>query len=591
MLGFFLGTEADAADMGLALTAPYVNMNNIIIRNKASSYPGENLVCAIVEGQRLPGDIHAAKVVAYPGVREALSAVNRGEADIIYGLSARMERDIQTYQFVNLVPVTIVNDSDDLNFALMRPADPDLLTILNKALGSLSTDQKTELLNRNMVSMGAGNLSIIDIMNANPLLFILILSLFLAAVMTAVLLVNRSHTKAVIMENNLEKAEAESRAKGDFLSRMSHEIRTPMNAVMGLTDLTLMKNNMPEDVRENLIKIQSSSRYLRDLINDILDMNRLDSGMLSIAREPFSLGQLLDELQGMMENEAKRRGLSYTLEQDITHNDLTGDVIRLRQVLTNLLSNAFKFTEPGGSVCLRVIEKGSSDAGAEYSFRVSDTGVGVSEEDQKRIFSSFEQVGTNYSRSQGTGLGLAISSSIVELMDGRLKVKSKPGCGSEFYFTITLPYGAPVAAAKESRESLAKSGLLRGIRVLLAEDNDLNAEIIMQLLETQEAEVIRCENGRLAAEQFENSEVNAIRVILMDIQMPEMNGYEATRAIRGMDRPDAKTIPIIAMTANAFAEDVRAAADAGMNAHLSKPLDVEKMWSTLRGVLEGGAQE
>ena len=591
MLGFFLGTEADAADMGLALTAPYVNMNNIIIRNKASSYPGENLVCAIVEGQRLPGDIHAAKVVAYPGVREALSAVNRGEADIIYGLSARMERDIQTYQFVNLVPVTIVNDSDDLNFALMRPADPDLLTILNKALGSLSTDQKTELLNRNMVSMGAGNLSIIDIMNANPLLVILILSLFLAAVMTAVLLVNRSHTKAVIMENNLEKAEAESRAKGDFLSRMSHEIRTPMNAVMGLTDLTLMKNNMPEDVRENLIKIQSSSRYLRDLINDILDMNRLDSGMLSIAREPFSLGQLLDELQGMMENEAKRRGLSYTLEQDITHNDLTGDVIRLRQVLTNLLSNAFKFTEPGGSVCLRVIEKGSSDAGAEYSFRVSDTGVGVSEEDQKRIFSSFEQVGTNYSRSQGTGLGLAISSSIVELMDGRLKVKSKPGCGSEFYFTITLPYGAPVAAAKESRESLAKSGLLRGIRVLLAEDNDLNAEIIMQLLETQEAEVIRCENGRLAAEQFENSEVNAIRVILMDIQMPEMNGYEATRAIRGMDRPDAKTIPIIAMTANAFAEDVRAAADAGMNAHLSKPLDVEKMWSTLRGVLEGGAQE
>ena len=148
-----------------------------------------------------------------------------------------------------------------------------------------------------------------------------------------------------------------------------------------------------------------------------------------------------------------------------------------------------------------------------------------------------------------------------------------------------------MAAAKESRESLAKSGLLRGIRVLLAEDNDLNAEIIMQLLETQEAEVIRCENGRLAAEQFENSEVNAIRVILMDIQMPEMNGYEATRAIRGMDRPDAKTVPIIAMTANAFAEDVRAAADAGMNAHLSKPLDVEKMWSTLRGVLEGGAQE
>lgn len=589
ILGFFLGTEEDAAEQNLALSAPYVNMNYIVIRNKASSYPAEGLTCAVVEGRKVPSDISASNVRNYPDIEAALSAVNRGEADIMYGLSARMERAIQRYQFTNLVPVTIVNDSDNLNFALPRPADPNLLTILNKALNSLSDDKKTEILNRNMISIGVENLSLKELIYANPFWFIFGLSLFLLILVAAILWINRTRTKAIIMKNNLERAEAESRAKGEFLSRMSHEIRTPMNAVMGLTDLTLMKKDIPADIRDNLQKVQSSSQYLRDLINDILDMSRIDSGMLSIAMEPFSMNYMLSEIQSMMGSEAQKHGLSYTIEKDIVHSGLIGDVIRLRQVLINLLSNAFKFTPAGGTVCLRVSETKSSDGRATFDFQVTDTGVGISEEDQKRIFGSFEQVGTNYSKSQGTGLGLSISSNIVQLMGGELKVKSELGRGSAFYFTITLALGEATAVSAETPERLTE-GILDGVHILLAEDNDLNAEIAAQLLQAQGAAVVRCENGKRAAEQFESSEKNAFQAILMDIQMPEMNGYEAARVIREMNRPDAKTIPIIAMTANAFAEDIQASFDAGMNAHIAKPLDVDKLWSTLRAAIEEAAK-
>ena len=277
---------------------------------------------------------------------------------------------------------------------------------------------------------------------------------------------------------------------------------------------------------------------------------------------------------------------------------MTGDVIRLRQVLTNLLSNAFKFTPEGGTVILRVTEKpgpgenavGESAVGEQvvcenapcrsvvHEFQVIDTGVGIDLKDQTRIFDTFEQVGTNYAKSQGTGLGLPISYSIVQLMGGELRVKSEPGHGSEFYFTLTLPVGSPVFDGGSVNESHVGEEMLKEVRILLAEDNDLNAEIALQLLELKGAVVSRCENGRLAVERFKESDPGEFQVILMDIQMPEMNGLEATRAIRAMDRPDAAAIPIIAMTANVFKEDVDAAMEAGMSGFEGKPLDVEHLY-------------
>ena len=597
---FYMGTEEGSGRQGLTMTAPYVEMNNIVVRNKASTYPADGLICAAVDGQELPAGIAAAKVQTYPTVTDALMAVNRGKADFIYGLASRLEWDIQRYHFSNLVPVIPVNDRSDLSFALRRLSDPNLLTILNKAINNLSSLERSTILDRNMISIGASDFSLLEFIYANPVAFTTVFSLFLLVLAVLVLGVYRAKMRSAVFQSNLEKAEAESRAKGEFLSRMSHELRTPMNAVVGLTELTSMMEGVPAHVQENLSKLRASSHYLLDLINDILDMSRIDSGMLSLASEPFSLDCMVSEIQAMMEGEAQRRGLTYTLEKETIHSSLSGDAIRLRQVLTNLLSNAFKFTPAGGKVRLRVTEEAQAgaegdgtDTEAAFTFRVIDNGAGIAPEDQKRIFDSFEQVGASSSKCQGTGLGLPISRSIVQKMGGELRVRSQPGHGSEFSFTVTLPLreseGDPGSGRDGRPEGKLMEGkLLDGVTILLAEDNDLNAEIAAQLLELQGARVCRCAHGRQALEYFSGSEPGGFQVILMDIQMPEMNGLEAARAIRALDRPDGAAIPIVAMTANTFKEDVDAAMDAGMNGFVPKPLDVNYLYGLLEDLLHGG---
>lgn len=588
LLCFYLGTEEESVKQGLTLTSPYADMNNIVVRSKSSTYPADGLTGAIVEGQELPVGIEAAEVRTYPTITDALRAVNDGKADFIYGQASRLEWDIQRYQFSNLVPVTLVNDRSGLMFALKRPCDTDLLTILNKAINNLSALERATILDRNLISIGTSQFSLKEFIYANPVTFAVILALILLALSAAVFWIYRTRMRAALMQSHLEKAEAESRAKGEFLSRMSHELRTPMNAVVGLTDLIQMMKGVPADVQENLFKLRASSHYLLDLINDILDMSRIDSGKLTLANEPFSLERMLGDIQAMMEPEAQRRELKYTMEKKIVHSCLVGDGVRLRQVLTNLISNAFKFTPAKGSVCLQVTEESEADSNATFTFQVRDTGAGITPEDQKRIFESFEQVGTSRSKSQGTGLGLPISSSIVEKMSGELKVRSRLGEGSEFYFTVTLPLGDPTGESIGGQEEQQADMPLEGIHILLAEDNDLNAEIAAQLLKIQGAKVCRSVDGDQVLEQFSESQEGEFQVILMDIQMPGMNGLDATRAIRALERPDAVTIPIVAMTANAFQEDVDAAMEAGMNGFIPKPLDVNYLYRLLRDLLQGG---
>ena len=582
ILGAYLGLEEQAFSDGLALSQPYISLNNIIMKHKTVDYPADGLTCGVLAGRRLPAAFSAAEVRYYDTFPSMLKAVNSGEVDYIYGVSAMLEHEIQLHRYGNVVPVTQVS-STDVAFAAARPAAPELLTILNKAVSYIPSEEKTAMLDRNMVSMSYSGLSLQDMIYADPVTFILILAFLLVLIMAAVLLVLRSRTRTVLMQSRLEAAEAKSVAKSEFLSRMSHEIRTPMNAIVGLTELASLDPDVPAEVGKKLDKIRSSSQYMLSLINDILDMSRIENGKMTIERRDFSLNAVLEELSGMMGPQAEQEGLRFQALCRVSHDRLVGDPLRLRQILTNLLSNAVKFTHSGGTVTLRAEELSCDGAAAEYRFSVADTGIGIPPEDQERIFLAFEQVDAATSRSIGTGLGLPISRNMARLMGGDLLVDSRPGAGSEFYMTLRFPLGAedgPVQPEPAGPERCS----LQGVCVLLAEDNDLNAEIAQELLTMQGAQVRRASDGQEAVELFLSSAPGEIQVILMDIQMPVMDGHQASRAIRASGRTDAG-VPIVAMTANSFKEDEEAARAAGMDGFVPKPIDVGYLFSVLGQML------
>ena len=402
-------------------------------------------------------------------------------------------------------------------------------------------------------------------------------------VIIVVIAIANLRVKNANMQKDIARAEAENKAKSEFLSRMSHEIRTPMNAIVGTTALLSMKDDVPESIKGHLAKLKATSQYLLGLINDILDMSRIDKGMLSIAEEDFSLQQMLDELCSMMQTQVKTREIALCCETNFKHSDLKGDAIRLKQVLMNLVSNAVKFTAPGGTVHLAVEEAVASDRQATYSFKVSDNGIGIKAEDLERIFESFVQAGSNLMRSQGTGLGLPISRNIVKLMGGTLNVKSKINEGSEFSFSIPLLFGKPMELKSESVASFH----FENAQILLAEDHPINAEIAIEILTMKGMKVEHAKDGVEAVKLFEQSAPGHFDLILMDMRMPNMGGVEATKTIRASSHPDAAQIPIIALTANSFQEDKDMAKEAGMNDFLSKPLEIDLLYTVLQKWVAG----
>lgn len=578
ILGFFLGSEEGASNHGLARTTAYAGLSPILVRNKNVTYPSEGRVCGVMTGRSKSKSVVAEEIIYYDSVEDALSDVNSGKIDFFYGIGAHIENIIRTGNLTNVVQVSLPNNNTEVSFAVLKPVGSPLFSILNKAVNNLSESEKEAISSLNMVSIGDTHITLSSIVASNPKLAITVVLLFLALTLLLVSLYFHFRLRSARMRMGLEKAEADSRAKSEFLSRMSHEIRTPMNAIVGLADLTERGPELSEKSRNNLNKIKSSSHYLLSLINDILDMSRIESGKMELDHAAFSMDALLCDIESMLTTDAERRKIHFQVESDLRGEVYMGDTIRLRQVILNLLSNAFKFTPEGGTVRLCVDGDSDTDTERTLTVKVIDTGVGISAENQQRIFRSFEQVGTSMSKSQGTGLGLAISRSIVRLMGGDLLLESEPDKGSTFYFTIALEKGIlevpPIEVPTGERT-------LVGANILLAEDNDLNAEIAIELLQCQGAVVQRVENGRLAVELFQDKAPGAFQVILMDIQMPEMNGLEATAAIRALERPDAKTIPIIAMTANTFKEDVEAATAAGMTSFISKPVDVEALYHEL----------
>lgn len=578
ILGCFLDTEKNAKQENFILSSAYIKLNNIVLRNKAVNYPSGGLKAGILAGRSLPDGIKAREVITYTDSKELITALNRGEVDFIYGLASSLEQEMQNHRYANVVPVTGVNNDMGVSFALPSPADIHLLTILNKSINSISEEDKSTILNRNLVSLGS-SLSLKDYIYANPIISVGMLSTIVLAVAAGLILVLRSKMRNKLMQSELEKAEAKSRAKSEFLSQMSHEIRTPMNAITGLTDLVRMEEKLPKGVEEKLQKIHASSQYMLALINDILDMSKIENGKMTIETEEFSLAELLDGLHEMMEEQAREKQLDLKFIKEFEHEWVMGDSIRLRQVITNLLSNALKFTKPGGSVTLTVREERTEDRTAEYFFSIKDTGVGIAPELQSQIFEAFEQLGASSTKSEGTGLGLPISASIVHAMGGQLKVNSQIGKGAEFFFLIRLPLGKDKDQKKEDVSVLPD---FQGIRILLAEDNDLNAEIVQELLRMEGAETERVFDGQEAVERFLASEDGWYQIILMDIKMPRKNGYEAAVEIRKSSHANAQSIPIIAMTANSFKEDMEAAFEAGMNGFVPKPVDIQYLNRVLK---------
>jgi len=394
------------------------------------------------------------------------------------------------------------------------------------------------------------------------------------------------HQTTLAVEAALEVAEKASKAKTDFLSNMSHDIRTPMNAIIGIT--TLMKNELhqPKKLAEHLGKLETSGRLLLGIINDILDMSRIESGKTTLNIEKTNLPQQVSQLDSIIRQQASQRRQTFTVENHVQHENVLADPNRLNQVLMNILSNAVKYTPQGGHIRLDVEELTHTEHYAKYRFVVQDDGIGMSEAYQKTLFEPFtreEKSGTN--RVQGTGLGMAITKSIVDLMGGTIHVESAPGKGSRFEVVLEFPIDAEadkVQTASALPEEAEAVSPLSGMSFLCAEDNAINAEILEMLLETKGASCTICSNGQEIVDAFASVKPGEYDMILMDVQMPVMDGLEATRRIRNGENPLGRTIPILAMTANAFLEDMQKSKEAGMDEHLSKPVDIAALEQTVK---------
>jgi len=378
----------------------------------------------------------------------------------------------------------------------------------------------------------------------------------------------------------LTRAEEANAAKTAFLSSMSHEIRTPMNAIIGLDNIALQDPNISEHTREELEKIGSSARHLLSLINDILDMSRIESGRMVLKDEEFSFREMILQINVIIHGQCADKGLDFVCNQlEPVDAYFIGDDLRLKQIIINLLGNAVKFTDAPGTVTFTISQQDAPDGRAIMCFTVKDTGIGMDPAFLPKLFFPFVQEdATTTNRYGGSGLGMAITKNIVDLMGGQIDVASEKGCGTTFTVHIPLKKTTHVTAAPVPEAPVPS---LAGLHMLIAEDVELNAEILTDLLDMEDITSEWATNGRRAVEMFEGSAPGHFSAILMDMRMPVMDGLAATRAIRVLDRPDAATIPIIALTANAFEEDVQQCLQAGMNAHLSKPVEMDQLKAAL----------
>ncbi|MCC2240465.1 transporter substrate-binding domain-containing protein [Fusicatenibacter sp. CLA-AA-H213] len=519
-----------------------------------------------------------AEIKQYDTQEECLEAVANGKAGATVIPSSKIN-------LLNESPMT-----KSLSFAEMAKRQELALftkrenrraaTIINKAIEQSSNVLNGVVLAQNSVSEKKMTLQDVFAEYGGLAVGVSFVIIFVLLLLVYSLSVSRKKQMEALKE--AQDANAANIAKTTFLNHMSHDIRTPMNAIVGFTDIA-MKRKPDKEVENCLKKIRQSSEYLMTLINDVLDISRIESGKLEYKPVPADLRDIINTVSSIARGYMENRDLNFCVSrEELKTPYVMADELRIREVLLNIISNAVKFTKDGGTISF-VAENcpGNDEHHVIVRYRISDTGIGMSEEFQSRIFDEFTQENDGARTSyKGTGLGMAIAKKYVDLMGGKIEVSSRQGIGSTF--TVEIPLRIAEQVLTEKEEKLRKDMDLHGLHVLLAEDNDLNAEIAVSLLEEQGMIVTRAADGKSALIQFCNTAPGTFDLILMDIMMPEMNGYETTKAIRNLsDRPDGKEIPIIAMTANAFAEDVQAALDAGMDDHVAKPMDMDILISAI----------
>lgn len=481
--------------------------------------------------------------------------------------------------------VELIEIEDELyyfSFLPLESSNNDLICIVPVSVQSSSFIEYQQLARR-LVALAIFILSVLGILLTN----------FIAKNAKAMERVKFEEEKRIIQEETMKALEVEKNranqanlAKSRFLSNISHDIRTPMNAIIGYTNLAIDYFNDQNKLQDYLEKIKISSDHLLSLINDVLDMSRIESGQMKLKEEPFSLLQIIDELKNIFISTVKEKDLSIKIELiDVVHEYIVCDKMRISQIFINIVSNAIKYTNPKGIITIKVIEEPSSDdTMASFKFSIKDTGIGMTDEFKKIIFEPFAREDRlSLSRIEGTGLGMSITKKIIDLMNGTIKVNSTLGVGSEFIVSLRLKIANDYKTNIENEDN--NNLKISGKRILLVDDLAINREIVMTFLEMVGAIVETAENGEIALEMLKISNNNYYDLVLMDVMMPVMDGYQATKEIRKLEDKKISNIPIIAMTANAFEDDRQNAINAGMNDYISKPIKVETLYSVIKKYL------